>query len=394
MNIVYYLDWFPRLSQSFILNELYYLHEAGHNVSVFSINRPESNIEHDETSEIDVSIGYADNPSISDIPPILSNLTRNRAAAAIQRDTARQMAGTLYLTSRFRQFVRTLPYEVNHVHSHFLRWNKLPAAHVARDLGVSATITGHAYDIFEESDASLVETIYDAFDAICTISKYNISFLRNEFRLDDRLKLVRMGVRPEKFEPTDSSEDAQLLTVARHTEKKGLEYAIEAIDQIVDAHPSLEYRIVGEGPRTNRLRRLIEFRGLQEYVTFLGTVDDDQLVRELDSCTAFVLPCIVAKNGDRDGIPVALMEAMAMETPVISTYVSGIPELVTDGATGFLVPSGQPGDLAETMDRVLTEEDYRDRVGNAARETIVERFSSGVTGERLETLFREISGKT
>jgi glycosyltransferase involved in cell wall biosynthesis len=259
---------------------------------------------------------------------------------------------------------------------------------------VSATITGHAYDIFEESDASLIETIHDAFDAVYTISNYNMSFLRNEYTVDDRLELVRMGVRPEKFEPTNSSEDAQFLTISRHIEKKGLEYAIEAIDQIVESHPSLEYRIVGEGPRSNRLKRLVELRGLQEYVTFLGTVDDDQLIRELDSCTAFVLPCIVAKSGDRDGIPVALMEAMAMETPVISTYVSGISELVTDGSTGFLVPSGQSEALAETMNIVLTEEDYRDRVGNAARETIVERFSSEVTGERLEALFREVSEET
>lgn len=391
MNIVYYLDWFPRLSQSFILNELYYLYKSGHNVSVFSINQPNSNVEHDEISLMDIPIGYADNPSLTDIAYTVRGMTRNKVTTAIQRDTTRQVAGTIYLESCFRQFVHSLPYEIDHVHSHFLRWNKLPAALVARNLGVSATITGHAYDIFEESDASLVETIHDAFDAIYTISKYNMSFLRNEYSVDDRLELVRMGVRPEKFEPTNSTEDAQFLTIARHIEKKGLEYAIEAIDQIVESHSGLEYRIVGEGPRTNRLKRLVESRGLREYVTFLGTVNDDQLVRELDSCTAFVLPCIIAKNGDRDGIPVALMEAMAMETPVISTYVSGIPELVTDGSTGFLVPSGQSEALAETMDTVLTEEDYRDRVGNAARKTIIERFSSEVTCERLEILFGEVS---
>lgn len=389
MNIVYYLDWFPRLSQSFILNELYYLHKAGHNVAVFSINRPDSTVEHDELSEVDVPVGYADDPSPSDISYGLTTLTRNRLGKSLQLDTMRQKVGTLYLASCFHQFVHSLPYDVDVVHSHFLRWNKLPAALVAHEIGATATITGHAYDIFERENRAFINTIYDMFDSLFTISKYNMSFLENEFNFYGCLKHVRMGIRPEKFAPTDSVEQKQLLTVARHIEKKGIEYAVEAISQIIADHPSLEYRIVGEGPRTDRLKRLAGAKGLRDQVTFLGTIDDERLVQEIDDCTAFVLPCIVAKNGDRDGIPVSLMEAMAMETPVISTFVSGIPELITDGKTGFLVSSGQPDRLAETIDIVLSEDHRREQVGRAARETIVERFSTKVTGKRLETLFRE-----
>ncbi len=384
MNILYYLDWFPKLSQSFILNEIHYLVQNGHNVSVFSLNKPDTDVQHDELNDIDIEIAYADEPSVTSIPKTLSrSIVDSRVSYEPFFRRPRRRFGTRFLTKQCLDFIETLPHSIDHVHSHFARWNKVPAAVVADTVGATSSLTTHAYDLYASPDEDALETTCDAFDSVFTISKYNKRFIDTEIDPDATVEVVRMGIRTEKFQPTETPNEPRILTIARFVEKKGIEYALYAVAAVVDEYPELDYRIIGSGPRKQRYEEIIAEKGIEDNVTFLGSVSDDQLIDELDRAKVFVLPCIVAKNGDRDGIPVVLMEAMAMGTPPITTRVSGIPELVKDGENGFLCDGNDVVGIVNQLHQTIGETTPTALVGKKARKTVEREYASAVVGADL-----------
>lgn len=386
MNVLYYLDWFPKLSQSFILNEIYYLSQQGHNVAVFALNEPDADVEHAELNEIDIDVGYADPVSVRSVPrSLFDSVFDERTSAEWDLTDPKRTFGVRFLMKQCVEFIDTLEYDVDHVHAHFLRWNKIPAVRIASELGVSSSLTTHAYDLYASPDEETLRTTCDAFDTILTISEYNKQFLNVEVDPDADIEVIRMGIRTEKFEPITDDTDPHLLTISRFVEKKGIEYALQAVSRCVDDHPQLEYRLIGSGPRRERYERIIDRLGIQDNVTFLGSVSDEQLIRELDRARGFLLPCVVAKDGDRDGIPVAIMEAMAMETPAISTYVSGIPELIENGENGYLIPSRSITDLAFAIRDCISGTNSLSEV----RETIEDNHDIDLVGESLLSFFDE-----
>ena len=147
---------------------------------------------------------------------------------------------------------------------------------------------------------------------------------------------------------------------------------MDAIGRL-DDRDDLEYHIVGSGPQESMIRARIEEHGIEDTVSLLGHVSDERLIRELDQAELFVLPSVVAADGDRDGIPVALMEAMAMETIPVSTMVSGIPELIVHRENGLLVEPGDSEELAEVIRRYLKGSYEIDQT--APRQRILEEFA-------------------
>jgi len=386
VNVLYYLDWFPKLSQSFILNEIYYLSKRGHNVAVFSLNRPDTDVQHDELDEIDIDVAYADAPSVTSVPrALVGSLFDNRSSYESAVSGPKRRLGTRFLTKQCLDFADTLEYDIDHVHAHFLRWNKIPAVTVARDLGITSSLTTHAYDLYASPDETTLKTVCDSFDTILTISEYNERFLNVEVDPDAEVEVVRMGIRTEKFDPSTTTTGKRLLTISRFVEKKGIEYALLAVADCVGEHPDLDYRLIGSGPRRDRYETLIKWLGIEDNVTFLGSVSDEKLVNELDRARAFVLPCVVAKDGNRDGIPVALMEAMAMQTPVISTYVSGIPELIENGENGFLCTERSVEDISSAIHTCVSEENPV--IKEEARNTVMHSYNIDQVGSSLESTF-------
>lgn len=387
MNVLYYLDFFPKLSESFILNEIYYLTQHGHKVAVFSMNESETDLSHEELDEIDVDVGYPSVPSAVSVPrELFWSVFDDRSSYSSHFHDFRRKIGTRFLIKQVHDFLDTLEYDINHVHAHFARWNKLPAAVVADDIGITSTLTTHAYDLYASPDEEMLKTVCDAFDTILTISEYNESYLRVEIDPDADIEVVRMGIRTEKFTPIETASEPRFLTVARFVEKKGIEYALFAFAKVVEEYPEVGYRIVGSGPRRDRYDRIIRQLGIENNVTFLGSVSDDRLVRELGEATGFMLPCVVAKDGDRDGIPVSLMEAMAMETPVVTSRVSGIPELIIDEENGHLVRSRDTEEISETLKRILNGTANQE-AGKNGRDTVVDNFDAAKTVRDLTSKF-------
>jgi glycosyltransferase involved in cell wall biosynthesis len=203
---------------------------------------------------------------------------------------------------------------------------------------------------------------------------------------------VRYGVDVHHFSPSDRrtrNERPVILAVARLAEKKGLPYLIKACKRLVDAKYDFRCLVVGGGPQEPLLRQLISKNNLASYVSLEGVVFQEHLRVYLEQADVFVLPCIVAADGDRDGIPNTLIEAMAMGIPALSTKVSGIPELIEHERTGLLVPEKDERALAEALGRLLDDEPLRLRLGRAGRQRVEQSYALDRNVEKLKAIFEQ-----
>ena len=209
-----------------------------------------------------------------------------------------------------------------------------------------------------------------------------------------RVVVMRLGVDLEMFAPeehenhtTGTKNGLSILSVARLVEKKGIIYLLEAIKHLSDDGIRAKVTIVGEGPEYGRLSTFIEKNRLENFVDLKGPRTSDYVKDLFDTSDVFVLPCIVAKNGDQDATPTALMEAMAMKVPVISTSVAGIPEIIPD-ACGFVIPEKDTFSLAEAIKKVAKMSDSeRKAMGEAGRKFVETNCNIHLQADKLVELF-------
>ncbi|SDG22160.1 Glycosyltransferase involved in cell wall bisynthesis [Halorubrum xinjiangense] len=390
MHVLYYLYTFPKLSESFILNEIYELEQMGHDVSVFALTKPEENIVHDEFDELSATIRYTGRPGYSDVTELLSPKLLHPAVLRNALFPANPIyhAANLFWTKRCREFIADIESPIDVVHTHFATPVSLAAQYVAAVENVPFTVTTHAHDIYAPTNESIARRLLERADRIVTISEQNQGYIQKHYTNNTPIDIVRAGIRPTKFYPSDADVDGRLFTVARFVEKKGIEYAIDAVAEIVDEFPTLEYHIVGSGPLRSEFEESVEEYGISDHVTFLDSVSDERLRSEYDEAQGFILPCVVEPSGDRDGIPVVLMEAMAMRTAPISTTISGIPELVEDGENGLLVEPRNSEAVANALRRLLSDDDERDRFGERARQKIANDFNVTSETQKLAHTFQ------
>lgn len=393
MNIVYYLGSFPELSESFVLNEIYELEQNGHNVAVCALNNPDNGIIHEEFNELEISINYIRRPSVTDVTELFSTkaLHPRILKNTFYRAPPKNHAANLFWAKKCIEFVDSLDWEPDLFHSHFVSRSKFGAQYAADYYQVPFTITAHAFGLYKEPVGVYTSNLLQRADRIITISKYNKDHIRDRFASDTPIDIVRAGIRPEKFTPTEETEPKRILTVSRFVEKKGLSYALEAVNIATEENPELEYHIIGSGDLKSDLVQKVEQLGIDEHVTFLDNVSDHRLVTELDEARCFLLPCVITESGDRDGIPVALMEAMAMKTPPVSTTVSGIPELIDHKENGLLTEPRNPEATSDAIVSLLEGDSEWTLYAKRAREKVTGRFNIEKEAEKLEATFNKAS---
>ena len=242
--------------------------------------------------------------------------------------------------------------------------------------------TGHAVDIFSRRTLLLTKLQRAAFCAC--ISEWHRTFYQDELvragapRLaEQRLPVVRCGVDISEFVPVESRRPGRLrmLTVGRLIEKKGFDLLLRALAAQSEDAPDFECVIMGGGEESEALAALCEELGLEDRVTFTGAVPNHEVRERLQHADLFVLPCRVAKSGDRDGIPVVLMEAMASGVPVVAGDIPSIRELVRDDHSGLLVEPESVDMLAPAIGRLLGDHEVRARLAAGGRAWVVEEFS-------------------
>jgi glycosyltransferase involved in cell wall biosynthesis len=284
--------------------------------------------------------------------------------------------------------------DVSHLHGHFCHGVATMTWFASRLTGLPFSFTAHAKDIYqaELNPGRLLERKLGAARFVATCTCANAQVLRARHPRPDEVHAIYHGLDTEWFSPqrtTPGSEAPLLLSVGRLVEKKGFDRLVDACALLRRRGVAFRCLIVGEdGSAGAALRAQIDWLGLADRVQLQAAVAQDQLREIYRGAQAFALPCRVLEDGDRDGFPNVLAEAMAMGVPVVSTPISGIPEMIEDGVHGLLV-DGSPEALADAIERLLGDAALHARLAAAARARICERFDSRETTAALRDLFQQ-----
>lgn len=358
MHIGYVLTVFPRLSETFILREIREMQELGAQVTVFSQKHPVEAKVHAMAASIGARVVY--------LGPWWKWSLFAAHFACLLRAPRSYWETLRYLFSRpnlptLKKFWRaplvareSLRTGVQHLHCHFLTGNMRVASLAARLSGLTFSATGHAKDIYASglTDRKLERQLREA-EFVATISQYNVDYLSAKSP-KAKIRLVPNSIRASDFPfvertPRVDGSPLRILSVGRLVRKKGFHVLLEAAALIRDAGTAAEVRIVGEGPEYNRLKSLLGELSLAGIVQLCGAKTQEELRADFEWADAMAVPCVPAEDGDIDGLPVVILEAMALGLPVVASRLSGIPEVVRDGDTGVLVEPGSARELAEAL---------------------------------------------
>ncbi|MEM6436646.1 MAG: glycosyltransferase [Cyanobacteria bacterium P01_D01_bin.115] len=392
--IGYLLKTFPKLSETFILNEILELERQGLNLHIFSLRRPSDRRQHPALSQLQAPVTY--------IPSLLPEWHHNEETQLIenqvawgQRDPNQLMAALQFYcdrpeTRRFNEFLQGcyLATElerlgIEHLHVHFANIPAATAEIAQRLSGVPFSITAHAKDIYLTEPAALDRRLRSA-EFVLTCTDYNRRYLASVSTSDTPIHLSYHGIDLSRFtrhpdvpspQSPRSGRPLQLLSVGRFCEKKGFAYLLEACQQLQIAGVNFHCNLVGYGPLQAALEAQIQSLHLTEQVTLVGQLTQDQVIEQYRQADVFVLPCLVTDDGDRDGIPNVLLEAMALGVPVVSTAISGITELVQSGQNGLLIPEKDAAALTLALRQLAQDAALRQRLGQAGSRTVHQNFT-------------------
>lgn len=391
-KVGFILKGYPRLSETFIAQEMRLLESRGLELEIYSLRGPREKERHPVHNEIRAEVTYLpEYLSLADLAPNL------RAFRAFPAGYARAFAHAFVksLRRRTKSPLKRLFQAgwlidrkglgrkggVGHLHSHFLHTPTELALAASRITGLTYSISAHAKDIYTSSAEEVRERVENA-QFLMTCTKFNFEKIREIVGPAHAGKVneVYHGVNLEAFrplaEPKADLPARRLLTVARLVEKKGYDDVFRALKLLKAEGLALPYEIFGAGELKSSLQSLAAELGIAEQVVFHGAVTQPRVLEAYRAGGVFVLASFETANGDRDGIPNSMAEAMSMELPVVATNVSGIPELVENEITGLLVNPRDPAALAGAIRRMMEEPGLGHRLGRAAREKVARVFDA------------------
>jgi colanic acid/amylovoran biosynthesis glycosyltransferase len=396
--VAYIIKMYPRFSETFILAELLELERQGATLQVFSLKKPDDGIFHADVARLRARVTYL--PESPILAPGAFAAAHRDLLAADPRRYARALAAALRRRrlSTLKHFlqagwiaVRLRRAGIRHVHAHFASGTAAVALHLHRLTGITYSFTAHAKDIYiEDVDRGELATKLRTARFAVTVSDYNLDHLS---RLEGRARLVRIynGLDLERFAPNGAApeEPPLVLAVGRLIEKKGFADLVEACARLRDDGRRFRCRIVGKGELRAALCRRIAELGLEDIVELAGPLPRDALLELYPRASVVVAPSVVGANGNRDGLPTVLIEAMALGVPVVATDVTGIPELVEHERTGLLVPQHEPDALAAAIGRLLEDRAGAAALAAAGRERVERRFDLHANVAQLRELLEE-----
>lgn len=392
MRVLYFVSLFPCWSETFIVRELHELLRLGADVRIVSLKAPQEKLVQSDAKALLDRVIYPRPPWRAAATLLRHPLVAARELRALCGGLGRHPQALLrslvvwWRTLGLLEAVRALA--PDHLHAHWATYPSTAALIVSRRLGVPFSFTAHAHDIFLEHHLLEAKVRHAAFGV--TISEFNRRYLAGRLGAEaaQRLRVIHCGVSPHEIEFRPGGRvPGALLAVGRFDEIKGFPHLIEACALLAARGVDFECRLIGDGPLREPLQRRIEAAGLAGRVRLLGARPQEEVRRELYRASVFVLPSVVKPNGDRDGIPVALMEAMACGTPVVSTRVSGIPELVDEGRGGLLVEPGDAGALAGALQELLSRPSLGPELARHARRKIEREFDVAKEARKLYEAF-------
>src|SRR5947208_6760630 len=378
-RFAYLFERFPSFGQTFCYREVAELDRQDIAPPIFSIRNPKDEPPQDWDTRIVQRVNYL--PEEKELLEDVRHDAKKRKLGTDiidaldewgRRTDFLRLYQAVYVGRRLRKM------GIDHVHAHFAGMASRTAFWINKFFEISFSFTAHANDIFSPRQFEIgLDKLVDTARAIVTETDYSARFLRERFsRRADRVHRIYNGLDLAEFGRADfSSSPPVIIAVGRLIPKKGFGDLIRACALLAERGKSFRCEIIGEGPLGNELRRQIDELCLQNNVVVTGAKPQTHLRRRLAAANIFVLPSVIDPDGGMDNLPTVIMEAMATGLPVVSTNIGGIPEMVIENETGFLVQPGDAAAMADAIQTVINDCSSAARLGHSGYERARTLFS-------------------
>jgi glycosyltransferase involved in cell wall biosynthesis len=399
-NILYITTKFPSVTHTFIYREIEVLSRAGYSIKAVSMGRPDKSAISREALAFYESTLYLD--QISLFKKIFSHLhvftTKpleflKLLVLALREKEVKNLKDKIRILYHFIEagflYSHLKAQGLDHIHAHFLAGPTSIALFLSRYLKIPFSFTMHASLIF--IDPIMLKTKLLSCKRGITISNYNKKYLAAKYgkEVAHKIDIIHCAIDLQNFQPNNKGKVSPpiVLAVGQLAERKGFRYLLKACQILMQKRLSFQCIIVGDGEEMAQLSKMRESYKITKVVSLLGRQPQERVRDLLDDASIFVLPSIVTEAGGREGIPVALMEAMAMKLPVVSTKTVGIPELIKNGQEGLLVNERNPEQLASAIAFLLKNKEVASEYGERGREKIKKYFNLSYIPKLFHTIF-------
>lgn len=407
MKIAFIVTTFPALSQTFILNQITGLIDRGHEVDIFAEQADNTAKMHPDVQKyrlLDRTYYLLRAPYnrslrvLKGLALLLANYYKDPVVLRRSLNIFKygKQAASLKLLYAVIPLLRKGPYHI--IHCHFgpngvksLQLQELGA------LQGNLITTFYGYDITRELQSfgnHIYVQLFNNADFLFSISECMKRQLIELGCHEKKIILHQIGIDSDTFSFTPrqlhTKRRVRLVTIARLVEKKGVEYGIRAVAKLAAANQNIEYNVVGDGPLRENFQRLIQELDAGDAIKLLGWKQQQEIVEILNNADILLAPSVTSRDGDQEGTPVVLMEAMAMGLPVVSTQHSGIPELVENGVSGFLVPERDVSALVEKLGYLIEHPELWLGMGQAGRAYVEEYYNIDKLNDRLVKTYQNL----
>lgn len=392
-RVGYVVKRYPRYSETFIVNEILAHEAAGLDIEIFALRGPEDTHFQDLISRVRAPVTYLPD-RLQKTSDFWQTLRESAAACPGLWETLARFADTDAREVAHGAALASLVKKrgITHLHAHFATSATTAARIASQTTGVPYTFTAHAKDIFHESvdEGDLEGKIADA-RALVTVSDFNVTDLRERFpHQAHRIRRIYNGLDLQRFRFRPARERSPtIIAVGRLVEKKGFEYLVDACAQLREAGVPFDCLIVGTGDQEALIAQRIASYGLASQVHMLGARPQHELMELVQSAAVLAAPCVVGTDGNRDGLPTVVLEAMALGTPCVATDVTGMREALVDGHTGDCIGQRDTDALTAALHRYLVEPELRERTALAARNHVETLFDVDRNAAELRLLFED-----
>ncbi|MAE22111.1 MAG: colanic acid biosynthesis glycosyltransferase WcaL [Pseudomonas sp.] len=405
MRLLFFVTTFPNPSETFIISQIAGMIDRGFDVDIYALSPGDLNNTHEliEDYHLMDRVIYLNQPNLTGVRKFASRLGRIIKSTLTKPSTIKGLNIIRYGRAAASLGLASAAKDLSWKHYDAVIAHFGYAGVYAQKLVDSGILNAKLYPVFhgvELSDERYLskyrndyKKLFETSEKVIAISELWCERLINLGCPKEKITLNRMGVDIKRFEFRNkevTNDRLKVLTTGRLVEKKGVEYAIKAIAKLKEAGTQVEYKIIGDGPLKENLIALSNDLGLNDEVQFLGFCSQNKVKELLQESDVFLLPSVTSKTGDMEGVPVALMEAMAIGLITVSTYHSGIPELIEDRVSGFLAPERDYTEIASIISQCCTDRELCGEVRSNARIKILEEYNHDAIYDELAFLLRGV----
>jgi len=399
-KVGYLLKKFPRLSETFVLNEILAQEQLGRSLHVFSRRPPDDEPRHVQLGRLEAEVEILQPAQTLDLrllfdSPEADSVDHKRLGPLVREALEFEHPRMKRLISEALHLgLRTKEVGVDHLHVHFATESAIVAMLLRGLGGPTYSLTAHAKDIYRSTvDPRLLSRIVEQSSFTVTVCDANVEYLREMLTPEASQNVRRLynGIDLEAFAPrTGNPVNTEVLGVGRLVPKKGFDVLLRAVALLHRERLPCHLTLVGDGDERESLENLADLLGISDRVTFTGPLPQHEMRPLLDRATVFCLPCRIDTDGNRDALPTVLLEALAVGVPIVSTRVTGIPEILDGGRVGALVNSDDPPAVAEELRSVLEDPSRRAEAVARGLEHVRQNFDGRAAARTLCTWLDEV----